>query len=61
MGEDAGQARVGRTPQALATLRNGLLSLLRALGWVNIADALRHYGASPHRAIRLLTTAPPQL
>ena len=29
LGEDAGQQRVGSTPQALAALRNGLLSLLR--------------------------------
>ncbi|MGH2603015.1 MAG: hypothetical protein ACRDJ9_26965 [Dehalococcoidia bacterium] len=39
-------------------MRNGLLSLLRALGWTNIADALRHYGAYAHRAIHLLSTRP---
>jgi predicted transposase YbfD/YdcC len=61
MGEDAGQARVGRTPQALAALRNGVLSLLRALGWTNIADALRHYAASVPRALGLLATAPARL
>jgi len=54
MGEDAGQQRVGHAPQALAALRNGLLSLLRSRGWANIADALRHYGAYPERAVRLL-------
>lgn len=54
--EDAGQVRVGHAPQALAALRNGLLSLLRALGWTNIADAVRHYGAHAHRAIHLLTS-----
>ena len=59
--EDAGQARVGRTPQALAALRNGLLGLLRALGWTNIADAVRHYGAYAHRAIHLLATRPGRL
>jgi predicted transposase YbfD/YdcC len=31
-GEDAGQVRRGHAPQALAALRNGLRSLLRALG-----------------------------
>ena len=56
MGEDAGQARAGRAPQALAALRNGLLGLLRAPGWTQIADALRHYGAFAHRALALLTT-----
>lgn len=58
MAEDAGHVRMGTAPQALAALRNGLLSLLRAVGWTNIADALRHYGAYPQRAIRLLSTAP---
>jgi predicted transposase YbfD/YdcC len=61
LGEDAGQARVGRTPQALAALRNGVLSLLRVLGWTQIADALRHYAASVPRALRLLATAPARL
>jgi len=56
MGEDAGQVRVGRAPQALAALRNGLLSLLRAHGWTQIADAIRHYAAFAHRAVHLLTT-----
>jgi predicted transposase YbfD/YdcC len=60
-GEDAGQQRAGAAPQALAALRNGLLSLLRALGWTNIADALRHYGAYVHRALQLLTCPPPRL
>lgn len=60
-GEDAGQAWVGNTPHALATLRNLLLAALRAHGWRNIADALRHYGAYAHRALALLGTCPPRL
>ncbi len=60
-GEDASQVHRGQAPHALAALRNGLLSLLRALGWTNIADAVRHYAATPHRALRLLATAPPRL
>jgi predicted transposase YbfD/YdcC len=60
MGADACQVRVGRAPQALAARRNGVLGLLRALGWTNIAAALRHYGASAQRALTLLTTAPPR-
>jgi predicted transposase YbfD/YdcC len=56
LGEDASQVRIGAAPQALAALRNGVLSLVRAAGWTNIADAIRHYGAYPHRAIHLLST-----
>lgn len=58
LGEDAGQQRVGSTPQALAALRNALLSLLRSLGWASIADALRHYGAYARRALALLGALP---
>lgn len=60
-GEDACQIRVGNAPQALAALRNGLLTLLRALGWPLISDALRHYGAYAHRALALLSTSPARL
>ena len=44
--------------KAEAALRNGLLSLWRALGWASIADALRHYAASAQRALHLLTLTP---
>lgn len=60
-GEDACQVRTGHAPQALAALRNGVLNLLRALGWPLIADALRHYGAYAHRALALLSTRPARL
>ena len=60
-GEDASQVRVGHAPQALAALRNGLLSLLRACGWTQIADATRHYGAYAHRAIPVLSSPPLRL
>jgi len=56
--EDAGQARAGSTPQVLAALRNGLLTLLRLLGHTNIAAALRHYGASVQRALCLVGALP---
>ena len=46
-GEDAGQVRRDHAPQALAALRNGVLSLLRALGCTEIADA--HHSASLRR------------
>ena len=58
LGEDACQVRAGNAPQALAALRNALLSLLRAQGWTNIAAALRHYGAYVTRALRLLGALP---
>src|SRR5579872_3281822 len=52
--EDAGHARAGSTPQVLAALRTRVLTLLRGLGYTNIAAALRHYGASVPRALRLV-------
>jgi predicted transposase YbfD/YdcC len=61
LGEDACQVRAGNAPRALAALRNGLLSLLRRLGWTLIPDALRHYGAHPRRALALLAAQPPRL
>lgn len=60
-GEDAGQAYRGSTPQALAALRNALLSLLRSLGWANIADALRHYQAKVTHALQLIGVPPIRL
>jgi predicted transposase YbfD/YdcC len=61
LGEDACQVRAGNAPQALAALRNVLLSLLRAHGWTNIAAALRHYGAYATRALTLLGALPARL
>jgi predicted transposase YbfD/YdcC len=54
LGEDAGQVHVGQAPHALAALRNGILNLLRSQGVSNIADGLRHYGASVHRIFELI-------
>ncbi len=54
MGEDAGQAYTGSTPQAMAAIRNALIALLRKKGWNSIADALRHYNAHPKKALALL-------
>jgi predicted transposase YbfD/YdcC len=41
LGEDRGQIHKGHAPQALAALRNGLLTALREHGWKSIPDALR--------------------
>lgn len=55
---DAGQAHTGHTAQALAALRTGLLSGIRAAGWTPVADALRHYGASVSAALELIGAVP---
>jgi predicted transposase YbfD/YdcC len=54
LGEDGCQVHRDSTPQVLATLRNGILSLLRYHGWSNIAEANRRYAASPQKALQLL-------
>lgn len=61
MGEDAGQVHKGSAPQAMAALRNSIISLLRHNGWNNIAKALRHFGAHPMRALDLIGALPSQL
>jgi predicted transposase YbfD/YdcC len=58
LGEGASHVRCGHAPQALAAVRNGLLSRWRALGWASIADAVRHYGAYAERALHLRTLTP---
>ena len=58
--EDAGQARMGQTPQALAALRNGALALFHLAGWTNMAAAFRYVAASVAHAFTLLGCAPPQ-
>jgi predicted transposase YbfD/YdcC len=54
LGEDRGQTHTAHAPQALAALRNGILSLLRYHGWSNIAEANRRYDAWPQKALQLL-------
>lgn len=61
MGEDANQAHRGHAPPALTALRNAILSLLRRLGWANIAAAFRHYGASVECALALIGALPARL
>jgi predicted transposase YbfD/YdcC len=52
--EDAIGAWVGNTAHALASLHNALLNLLRAKGYVRIADALRYHSARVERALQLI-------
>jgi predicted transposase YbfD/YdcC len=54
LGEDRCQVHTGAAPQALAAIRNAVLSLLRFHGWSNIAAAARNYASQPQRALRLL-------
>jgi predicted transposase YbfD/YdcC len=54
MGEDRGQIHKGNGAQTLAALRNAVIALIRYRGWTNVAEALRHYGSSPQRALQLI-------
>jgi predicted transposase YbfD/YdcC len=58
LGEDRGQAWKGHTAQALAALRNGLLTALRHQGWSSIADALRFYVGDLKRPLQLVGAIP---
>ena len=58
MGEDACQMHRGNALQALAALRNAILSLFRWEGWTNIATALRYYSASVQRTLELIGAVP---
>lgn len=52
--EDRSRVRTGGGPQAMATLRNTALSLLRLAGHTDIAAALRHHGRDFTRPVALL-------
>lgn len=52
--EDASQVRCGNIPQVMAALRNGVLTLLRASGYTEIAKSLRYFAANPWHALELL-------
>jgi predicted transposase YbfD/YdcC len=55
MREDANQAHVGSTPQAMAAIRNAIINILRRAGFPKIPDALRHFNAQPHLALQLIS------
>lgn len=57
-GEDASQVRSGSGPQALAALRNVVISLLRHAGWRNIAEGLRYNAWRTDAALELLGLTP---
>jgi Transposase DDE domain len=51
LGEDASRIRTGAAPQAMAALRNVILTVLRLAGVTNLASGLRHFGWDPEQAI----------
>jgi predicted transposase YbfD/YdcC len=53
-GEDHSRLRTGTAPRAMASLRNLTISALRASGWTNIAQALRHMARDTTRPLTLL-------
>jgi predicted transposase YbfD/YdcC len=55
--EDRSQVRTGTGPAAMAVLRNIAITMLRLLGWDNIAAATRHHSRSPARVAKLLLTS----
>jgi len=54
LGEDASQVRSGAAPEAMAALRNVVLTLLRNAGHTNIAAALRQNAWQSGAGLRLL-------
>lgn len=61
LGEDACQTHLGNAPRVLAALRNAILNLMRACGWQNIRDAVRHYAAKVAYALDLIRCPPARL
>jgi hypothetical protein len=52
--EDASRVRVGQAPFVLATLRNALVSCLRALGFDSISQARRHFALNLDEALAFI-------
>lgn len=54
MGEDQCRVRTGSAPQALAALRNAVITLLRRAGFVNIKATIEHLGEHREEGVILL-------
>lgn len=52
--EDACRTRTGALPQVLAAIRNTVITLLRRMGFVNIAEGREHFAENRNHAIRLI-------
>ena len=60
LGEDACRVRSGAAPQALAAVRNTVISLVRLAGGTNVAAAWRRFAARPAEALAAIgVTYPP--
>jgi hypothetical protein len=57
--EDRCQVHTGHAAQALAALRNGILTLLCSEGRENIAAAFRHFANSPQLALQAVGAIAP--
>jgi len=53
-GEDRSQVRAAHAPQALAALRNALITLLRHEGWAHLPNAFRFFQHHVQDSLRLL-------
>jgi predicted transposase YbfD/YdcC len=58
-GEDASQVRTGTGPQAMATLRNLTIAIMKMAGHGNIAAATRHHARDATRTLTTLGISPP--
>jgi len=54
LGEDRCRVRKGKSPQVLASLRNGAVHLLRGIDAPSVAAAVRQLAADPQEALALL-------
>jgi predicted transposase YbfD/YdcC len=57
-GEDASQVRTGNGPQAMATLRNLAIGILKMTGHTSIAAACRHHARDATRTLETLGLSP---
>ena len=57
-GEDASQIRTGSGPQAMATLRNLAIGILKTAGHTSIAAACRHHARDAARTLETLGLRP---
>jgi predicted transposase YbfD/YdcC len=55
--EDRSQVRAGNGPTVMAALRTIANSVLRLVGWDDIAQSVRHLSRDCHRVATLLLTS----
>jgi predicted transposase YbfD/YdcC len=54
-GEDASTLRTATAPQAMAIIRNTLITAFRLTGWHNLKQARRYFSHAIHRCVDLIT------